>query len=333
MSAAIAWSDFLQTSGKWPASLTIPPRWPPMPSAQVLQAFSAAHGAPQPQPPDAAPSAGCSRSPSSRRRTSSVSCGSQRVAHYDHIAMKHLALALSIVAAALGLVRPGAAGKLRREVRHRSEQLRSFRPAAGRLLPVRQRRLARRGPRFRPITRASDPSSTCVTRRSATSALLIEDLAKGAKSPGSPAQQIGDLYVSYMDEATAETQGSAAARAGASEDRGRRVEGRSRAPHRRARRVRRRRHEPRRRHRIRSSRRRRPSRWARVGITLLPDRDYYLKDDPQARGRAGAVHRVSRTDLHADRRAGSRRRREGGDGARNRGREGAVAGGGSPRRR
>ena len=30
---------FLQTSGKWPSSLTMPPRWPPMPSAQVLQAF------------------------------------------------------------------------------------------------------------------------------------------------------------------------------------------------------------------------------------------------------------------------------------------------------
>src|SRR5438128_1760659 len=39
MSAAIACSDFLQTSGKLPASLTMPPFWPPMPSAQVLQAF------------------------------------------------------------------------------------------------------------------------------------------------------------------------------------------------------------------------------------------------------------------------------------------------------
>jgi len=39
MSATIAWNDFLQTSGKWPASLTIPPAWPPMPRAQVLHAF------------------------------------------------------------------------------------------------------------------------------------------------------------------------------------------------------------------------------------------------------------------------------------------------------
>jgi hypothetical protein len=39
MSAAMACSDFLQTSGKWPASFTIPPIWPPMPRAQVLQAF------------------------------------------------------------------------------------------------------------------------------------------------------------------------------------------------------------------------------------------------------------------------------------------------------
>jgi hypothetical protein len=39
MSEAIAWSDFLQTSGKWPPSLTMPPSWPPIPSAQVLQAF------------------------------------------------------------------------------------------------------------------------------------------------------------------------------------------------------------------------------------------------------------------------------------------------------
>src|SRR5204863_3476062 len=41
ISAAIACNDFLQTSGKWPASLTMPPFWPPMPSAQVLQAFLA----------------------------------------------------------------------------------------------------------------------------------------------------------------------------------------------------------------------------------------------------------------------------------------------------
>ena len=39
MSAAMACSDFLQTSGKCPASLTMPPACPPMPSAQVLQAF------------------------------------------------------------------------------------------------------------------------------------------------------------------------------------------------------------------------------------------------------------------------------------------------------
>ncbi len=39
MSEAIAWNDFLQTSGKWPASLTMPPNWPPMPTAQVLQVF------------------------------------------------------------------------------------------------------------------------------------------------------------------------------------------------------------------------------------------------------------------------------------------------------
>ncbi len=39
MSEAIAWNDFLQTSGKCPPSLTIPPNCPPMPSAQVLQVF------------------------------------------------------------------------------------------------------------------------------------------------------------------------------------------------------------------------------------------------------------------------------------------------------
>ncbi len=39
MSADIAWIDFLQTSGKWPFSLTMPPSCPPMPRAQVLQAF------------------------------------------------------------------------------------------------------------------------------------------------------------------------------------------------------------------------------------------------------------------------------------------------------
>src|SRR5262245_5141369 len=39
MSAIIAWRDFLQTSGKWPPSLTMPPACPPMPRAQVLQAF------------------------------------------------------------------------------------------------------------------------------------------------------------------------------------------------------------------------------------------------------------------------------------------------------
>src|SRR6476660_5520725 len=39
MSATIACRLFLQTSGKCPSSLTMPPRWPPMPSAHVLQAF------------------------------------------------------------------------------------------------------------------------------------------------------------------------------------------------------------------------------------------------------------------------------------------------------
>ncbi len=38
-SAAIACTDFLQNSGKWPVSLCIPPACPPMPRAQVLQAF------------------------------------------------------------------------------------------------------------------------------------------------------------------------------------------------------------------------------------------------------------------------------------------------------
>src|SRR5262249_16841386 len=41
MSATIAWNDFLQTSGKWPASFRIPPACPPMPSAHVLPAFLA----------------------------------------------------------------------------------------------------------------------------------------------------------------------------------------------------------------------------------------------------------------------------------------------------
>ena len=39
MSAAIACRDLLADLGKWPSSLTMPPRCPPMPSAQVLQAF------------------------------------------------------------------------------------------------------------------------------------------------------------------------------------------------------------------------------------------------------------------------------------------------------
>src|SRR5262245_40060926 len=39
MSAACACTDFLQTSGKCPASFTMPPRCPPIPSAQVLQAL------------------------------------------------------------------------------------------------------------------------------------------------------------------------------------------------------------------------------------------------------------------------------------------------------
>src|SRR6478672_13495419 len=39
MSVAIAGSDFLQTSGKLPASFFIPPFCPPIPSAHVLHAF------------------------------------------------------------------------------------------------------------------------------------------------------------------------------------------------------------------------------------------------------------------------------------------------------
>ncbi len=39
MSPACACTDFLHTSGKRPASSTIPPCCPPMPSAHVLQAL------------------------------------------------------------------------------------------------------------------------------------------------------------------------------------------------------------------------------------------------------------------------------------------------------
>src|SRR5271166_5375778 len=41
MSATMACKDFLQTSGQWPISLRMPPAWPPMPRAQVLQVFLA----------------------------------------------------------------------------------------------------------------------------------------------------------------------------------------------------------------------------------------------------------------------------------------------------
>src|SRR5579884_2535970 len=41
MSATIACSDFLHTSGQCPASLRMPPACPPMPKAHVLQAFFA----------------------------------------------------------------------------------------------------------------------------------------------------------------------------------------------------------------------------------------------------------------------------------------------------
>src|SRR5262249_20388902 len=34
-----AWTDLLQTAGNSPASLVMPPFWPPMPSPQALQAF------------------------------------------------------------------------------------------------------------------------------------------------------------------------------------------------------------------------------------------------------------------------------------------------------
>jgi hypothetical protein len=39
MSATVACKDFLQTSGQCPSSFRIPPAWPPIPRAQVLQAF------------------------------------------------------------------------------------------------------------------------------------------------------------------------------------------------------------------------------------------------------------------------------------------------------
>ena len=39
MSPAWACTDFLHTSGKWPASFTMPPCCPPMPSAHVLHAL------------------------------------------------------------------------------------------------------------------------------------------------------------------------------------------------------------------------------------------------------------------------------------------------------
>ena len=109
---------------------------------------------------------------------------------------------------------------------------------------------------------------------------MIEELAKGARPPGSPQQQIGDLFVSYMDEAGVESRGAAplepelnkidaiktkadlARRIGELADMG--VGGMSLDVGPDA---------------------KQPTTttlaMGQSGITLLPDRDYYLKDDPK----------------------------------------------------
>jgi putative endopeptidase len=109
---------------------------------------------------------------------------------------------------------------------------------------------------------------------------LIEDLAKGTKPQGSQAQQIGDLYVSYMDEARADAQGFAPLKpelakidaVASKADLARRlgelagfgIGGMSLDV---------------------SPDAKQPTAttvaMGQSGITLLPDRDYYLKDDPK----------------------------------------------------
>ena len=193
--------------------------------------------------------------------------------------MKHLALALSIVVAALGWsVQAQQASSAVKSGIDRSNFDPSVRPQDDFFQYVNGGWLARTQipPDHTSVGSFIDLRDEAERHIRA----LIEDLAKGAKSPGTTAQQIGDLYASYMDEATAETQGFSALKpelakieaVASKADLARRigelaefgVGGMSLDV---------------------SPDPKQPTAttvaMGQSGITLLPDRDYYLKDDPK----------------------------------------------------
>ena len=193
--------------------------------------------------------------------------------------MKHLALALSIVAAALGWsVQAQQASSAVKSGIDRSNFDPSVRPQDDFFQYVNGGWLART--QIPPDHTSVGSFIDLRDEAERHIRVLIEDLAKGAKSPGSPAQQIGDLYISYMDEATADTQGFSALKpelakieaVASKADLARRigelaefgVGGMSLDV---------------------SPDPKQPTAttvaMGQSGITLLPDRDYYLKDDPK----------------------------------------------------
>ena len=119
--------------------------------------------------------------------------------------MKHLALALSIVAAALGWsVQAQQASSAVKSGIDRSNFDPSVRPQDDFFQYVNGGWLART--QIPPDHTSVGSFIDLRDEAERHIRVLIED-REGSEVSGSPAQQIGDLYISYMDEATADTQG------------------------------------------------------------------------------------------------------------------------------
>ena len=123
--------------------------------------------------------------------------------------MKHLAIALGIVAAALGWsARAEQAGSTARSGIDRRNFDTSVRPQDDFFRYVNGGWLARTEI---PADHTSVGSFIDLRDEAERHVrAMIEDLARGMQAPGSPTQQIGDLYVSYMDEARSDSQGFSA---------------------------------------------------------------------------------------------------------------------------
>ena len=109
--------------------------------------------------------------------------------------------------------------------RHRHHQLRSLGSPAGRLLPLRERRLAQDGrDPGRRVELGRIQRAAREKPHGAARAILEEREHGEGASRASESSKVGDLYASYMDSARVEQLGITPLAAGAASDRGAHVE-------------------------------------------------------------------------------------------------------------